>query len=160
MSRGKVDKLVNQSALANAIHNMNDDELDVFLASDSRHARRLLRAALRVRDDVPTIVCLCGSTRFYKQFQETYFNETMNGKIVLSVGFYPHSSVEAHGQEIGTTPEQKEKLDILHKCKVALSDEILVIDVDGYIGESTRSEIEVAEKFEKKIRYWSTEREK
>ena len=45
---------------------------------------------------LPTIVCLCGSTRFYDTFQQANFDETMAGKIVLSVGFYPHSTEQAH----------------------------------------------------------------
>lgn len=51
--------------------------------------------------DRPVTVCLCGSTRFYEAFQQANFEETMAGKIVLSVGFYPHSATQAHGQEIG-----------------------------------------------------------
>lgn len=101
----------------------------------------------------PKIVCLCGSTRFYQQFAEQNYLETMAGNIVLSVGFDPHSSVEVHGEEIGITPEQKLSLDELHKRKIDLADEILVINVGGYIGESTRSEIEYAIANHKPVRY-------
>lgn len=101
----------------------------------------------------PKIVCLCGSTKFYKQFQIANFEETLKGNIVLSVGFYPHSSKEAHGENIGITEEQKLKLDELHKRKIDISDEILVINVGGYIGDSTRSEIEYAKKLKIPIRY-------
>ena len=81
------------------------------------------------------------------------YEETMAGNIVLSVGFYPHSSQEAHGQEIGITSEQKAALDELHKRKIDLADEILVINVGGYVGESTRSEIAYALKSCKSVRY-------
>ena len=101
----------------------------------------------------PRIVCLCGSTRFYDTWQQQIFEETMAGRIVLSVGFYPHSSVQAHGQNIGITPEQKAALDELHKRKIDLADEILVLNVGGYIGESTRSEILYAYDHFKKIRW-------
>ena len=101
----------------------------------------------------PTIVCLCGSTRFYKQFTEQNYKETMDGKIVLSIGFFAHASNEAHGEKIGITEEQKVKMDELHKRKIDLADEILVINVGGYIGESTRSEIEYAKINGKRIRY-------
>lgn len=92
----------------------------------------------------PKVVCLCGSTRFYKEFQEANFQETMKGKIVLTVGFYPHSQTEAHGQDVDITPEDKEMLDELHLRKIDLADEILVLNVGGYIGKSTWKEISYA----------------
>ncbi len=101
----------------------------------------------------PTIVTLCGSTRFYREFQRANYEETMAGRIVLSVGFYWHASVETHGEQWGCTPEQKVALDWLHFRKIELSDEILVLNVGGYIGESTRNEIAHAKKCGKRIRY-------
>lgn len=101
----------------------------------------------------PKIICLCGSTRFYAAFQEANYRLTMQGIIVLSVGHYPHSPELAHGESVGCTPEQKIKLDELHKRKIDLADEILVLNVGGYIGESTRGEIEHATKRGKVIRY-------
>jgi hypothetical protein len=105
----------------------------------------------------PRIVCLCGSTRFYQQFKEANYRETMAGKIVLSVGFYPHAQVQEHGQHLGVTAEQKVALDELHKRKIDLADEVLVLDVGGYIGESTKSEIEHAKRAGKPIRYLSAQ---
>lgn len=90
------------------------------------------------------IVTLCGSTRFYRAFQEANYRETMAGHIVLSVGFYPHAAEEAHGEERGCTPEEKAALDVLHFDKIAMSDEILVLNVDRYVGESTKNEIAFA----------------
>lgn len=101
----------------------------------------------------PRIVCLCGSTRFYSAFQRANYEETMAGRIVLSVGFYPHSSPEAHGEAIGVTPEQKAALDELHLRKINLADEVLVLNQGGYIGESTRREIAHAEATGKLVRY-------
>lgn len=103
--------------------------------------------------DRPKIVCLCGSTRFYQQFQEANYQETMAGRIVLSVGFYPHAQKEAHHEERGCTPEQKIALDVLHKQKIDLADEILVLNVGGYIGTSTRSEIRHAVATGKPVRW-------
>lgn len=104
-------------------------------------------------DNIPTIVCLCGSTRFYTSFQEANYRETMKGKIVLSVGFYPHATQQMHGETEGCTEEQKIALDELHKRKIDLADEILVLNVGGYIGDSTRSEIEYARKHGKPV-FW------
>lgn len=101
----------------------------------------------------PTIVCLCGSTRFYDQWQRSIYELTMRGIIVLSVGFYPHSSFEAHGQEVGCSINQKVRLDELHKRKIDLADEVLILNVGGYIGKSTQSELEYAKAHGKRIRF-------
>ena len=101
----------------------------------------------------PKIVCLCGSTRFKESFDEAAYHETMHGHIVLSVGFFMHATGNRHGDGIGCTPEQKIKLDELHRRKIDLCDEILVLNVNGYIGDSTRSEINYAVMHGKPIRY-------
>jgi len=101
----------------------------------------------------PTIVCLCGSSKFYEKFQEINYLETMAGKIVLSVGFYPHSQEQAHGQEIECTDDQKQALDELHKRKIDLADEVFVLNVGGYIGESTANEIKYAKEQGKTVRW-------
>lgn len=103
--------------------------------------------------DKPSVVCLCGSTRFYDAFERANYEETMAGKIVLSVGFFNHSISRMQGEYVGLTPEQKVMLDELHKRKIDLCDEVLILNVDGYIGDSTRSEIEYAEKMGKPVRY-------
>lgn len=102
----------------------------------------------------PTIVCLCGSTRFYHQFQEANYRETMAGKIVLTVAFFPNPSEGEHGSHVGCTPQQKVMLDELHKRRIDLADEILVLNVGGYIGDSTRSEINYAREHGKRVRFY------
>ncbi len=97
----------------------------------------------------PKIVCLCGSTKFKQQFIKTNFKETMKGHIVISVGWFGH----ADGEIYTPTPEEKIALDELHKRKIDLADEVLVLNIDGYIGESTRSEIDYAVEQGKRIRY-------
>lgn len=111
---------------------------------------------VRVNDPTlerPRVVCLCGSTRFYDAFQRANYEETMAGRIVLTVGFYPHCSERAHGQAIGCTDEQKAMLDELHLRKIDRADEILVLNIGGYIGDSTRREIEYATRQGKPVRY-------
>lgn len=98
--------------------------------------------------EAPTIVCLCGSTRFMEAFQEANLRRTLAGYIVLSVGCDTKSD-----SELKITDEQKHALDELHKRKIDLADEILVLNVGGYIGESTRSEIEYAKSKGKKVFY-------
>lgn len=101
----------------------------------------------------PVVVCLCGSTRFYEAFQAANFEETMKGNIVLSVGFYPHSLTAGHDQEVGITPEQKKDLDLLHFRKIDLANEVLILNVAGYIGESTARELAYAQARGKRVRF-------
>lgn len=96
----------------------------------------------------PTIVCLCGSTRFSQAFQQANFEETLAGHIVLTIGCDFKSDAA-----LGLTHEDKERMDILHKHKIDLADEILVLNVGGYIGTSTAGEIEHAHKQRKRIRF-------
>ena len=94
------------------------------------------------------IITLCGSTRFKDDFMRVQKELTLEGNIVISVGLFGHSGDNEVWNE-GT----KEMLDEIHKAKIELADEIFVINVNGYIGESTRSEIEWATALKKKIRY-------
>ncbi|TDF93316.1 hypothetical protein E1757_27810 [Paenibacillus piri] len=95
----------------------------------------------------PGIVTLCGSTKFKQQFKEAEANLTLQGKIVLSLGFFEQSD------HVKVTEEQVKLFGWLHFHKIDLSDEILVINVNGYIGESTRKEIEYAHRAGKKVSY-------
>jgi hypothetical protein len=105
----------------------------------------------------PEIVVLCGSTRFYDTFQQANYDLTMQGKIVLSVGFYPHAKTEhGHGEGVGHDSAEKIALDKLHKRKIDLADRVLVLNVAGYIGSSTRSEIDYAVSLGRAIDYLET----
>jgi len=97
------------------------------------------------------IITLCGSTRFRQAFADWNARLTLQGYIVLTVGVFEHKD------GIQLTAAQKAALDALHKDKIAISDEILVLDVDGYIGESTRSEIAFAQARGIPVRYQSRE---
>ena len=102
----------------------------------------------------PKIVCLCGSTRFMDAFFKAGWNFTLSGYIVLSVGVCKHTDADgAHGGEM-LGPEVCARLDELHKRKIDLADEVYVLNVGGYIGESTRSEIEYAEEHDKPVYYF------
>ena len=85
------------------------------------------------------VITLCGSTRFKDQFLEAQKRLTLAGNIVISVGLFGHS-----GDDEVWTPGTKEMLDDMHKRKIDMADGIYVINVGGYIGQSTRSEIEYA----------------
>lgn len=95
----------------------------------------------------PKIVCLCGSTRFMKQFHEQNERLTLEGKIVLTVG------VNVFSDKTIAISDKKKELDELHKRKIDLADEVFIINVGGYIGESTKSEINYAYQNQKPITY-------
>ena len=102
------------------------------------------------------IITLCGSTRFKDEFMKVQKELTLEGNIVISVGLFGHSgdSEVWENMDEGTMTKTKEMLDDMHKRKIDMADEIYVINVGGYIGASTRSEIEYAKEHGKKIRYW------
>ena len=95
----------------------------------------------------PIIVCLCGSTRFVELFRYVNQRETLAGKIVLAPGCFQGDAV------LEILPGVKRRLETLHLHKIALADEILVVNVGGYIGESTRREIAYARQQGKRVRW-------
>lgn len=101
------------------------------------------------------IITLCGSTRFKKEYMEIQKRLTLEGNIVISVGLFGHSgdSEVWENMDEGTLTKTKEMLDDMHKRKIDMADEIFVINVGGYIGESTRSEIEYAKAQGKRVNY-------
>ena len=94
------------------------------------------------------VITLCGSTRFKDAFMKTQKRLTLEGNIVISVGLFGHS-----GDNEVWLAGTKEMLDDMHKRKIDMADEIFVINVGGYIGSSTRSEIEYAKVNGKPINY-------
>lgn len=102
----------------------------------------------------PTIVVLCGSARFWREFQRASLRETLAGKIVLSIGAASGTDDEHFGN---LPPEEyarvKAMLDELHLRKIDLADEVLILNRDQYIGESTAGELAYACGQGKKIRW-------
>ena len=101
------------------------------------------------------VITLCGSTRFKNQFMEVQKQLTLEGNIVISVGLFGHSgdSEVWENMDEGTLTATKAMLDDMHKAKIDMADENFVINVGGYIGDSTRSEIEYAQAHGKVVRY-------
>lgn len=102
----------------------------------------------------PRIVCLCGSTKFWREFQKAGLRETLAGNVVLSIGAASGTD-DAHFGDLPPAEWQRVKsaLDELHLRKIDLADEVLVLNVDGYIGDSTRREIQYAREIGKLVRY-------
>lgn len=101
------------------------------------------------------VITLCGSTRFKNEFLREQKRLTLEGNIVISVGLFGHSGDQEvwEGMSEDTLTQTKEMLDDMHKRKIDMADEIFVINVGGYIGSSTRSEIEYAQAHGKTVKY-------
>ena len=91
------------------------------------------------------VITICGSTRFKKEIEAVARDLTLQGHIVLAPCVFHHQEEE----EIST--EIKIQLDNLHKEKINMSDAIFVVNVDGYIGESTYGEIDWANRMKKQV---------
>ena len=98
------------------------------------------------------VITLCGSTRFKDEFIATQKRLSLEGCIVISVGLFGHS-----GDEEVSRPGVKEMLDDMHLRKIDMADEVMVINPGGYIGQSTRREIEYAKSVGKPVNYLCTE---
>jgi hypothetical protein len=114
------------------------DYLDVTLVRNFRGQR-------------PRIVCLCGSTRFVEEFNRQRKVLTEAGHIVLAIEVVTTQARAEDPQHVD--PDLKARLDELHKRKIDLADDVLVLNVGGYIGDSTRSEIDYALKVGRPVAY-------
>lgn len=101
----------------------------------------------------PKVVCFCGSTRFAEWFMIKRWELEKQGIITFGINILPNNYF-AEGNSHGAEQEGvKHILDDLHKRKIDLSDEVFVLNVGGYIGESTRNEIDYAIEIGKPIKY-------
>ena len=101
------------------------------------------------------VITLCGSTKFKDEFMKAQKELTLKGNIVISVGLFGHAgdSEVWENMDEGTLTKTKEMLDDMHKRKIDMADEIFVINPGGYIGKSTKSEIEYAKEHRKVVNY-------
>jgi hypothetical protein len=91
------------------------------------------------------VICLCGSTRFTEVMLIKQWELTKQGHVVLSWCALPDSYLNGKERShIGDQEGVKEVVDEVHLRKIDLCDEVLVINVGGYIGMSTQKEIEYA----------------
>ena len=93
------------------------------------------------------IITLCGSIKFKDEFMKVQEKLTLDGNIVLTPNFFNNIKKEDINEKT------KKMLDEMHKQKIDMSDEVYVINFEGYIGESTKLEIEYAKEKGKKISY-------
>lgn len=93
------------------------------------------------------VIVMTGSTRFKEEFDREEARLTLAGNVVLSLGVFS----KYFGLEL--TKEQKDQLFLVHIEKILMADHLYVINKDGYIGDSTRKEIEFAKNLGLKISY-------
>ncbi len=106
-------------------------------------------------ENIYKVVTLCGSTKFKDEFIKAQRELTLQGNIVISISLFGNSgdSEVWENMDDGTSTKTKKMLDEMHRRKIDMSDEIFVINVGGYIGESTKNEIEYAKRKGKIVRY-------
>lgn len=98
----------------------------------------------------PKIVCYCGSLRVaLEAFKKAEYQAVIKGEIAL----LPCCMFVDIEREYGAESDYKQKADDLHKRKIDISDEVFVLNAGGYIGQSTRSEINYAESIGKPVVY-------
>lgn len=98
----------------------------------------------------PKIICYCGSLRVAMEaFKKAEYQSVLDGNIAL----LPCCMFVDIERKFGVESSYKIKADDLHKRKIDIADEVFVLNVSGYIGESTRSEIEYAKSIGKPIVY-------
>lgn len=105
----------------------------------------------------PLIATLCGSTRFREKFEDVIYDLTLEGIIAVPPGVWVRS--DPAFADLPNPEEEKAKLDELHLRKIDLSDMIFVVNVDGYVGESTAREIAYAYEHHKRVMYLEYEGE-
>lgn len=126
------------------------DMLGLFCEILEEKARQLKERNMEESMRKFRVITLCGSTRFKDAFLREQKRLTLEGNIVISVGLFGHSGDNEVWADDGKT---KIMLDDMHKKKIDMSDGIFVINEDGYIGESTKREIEYAIKHDKTVEF-------
>jgi hypothetical protein len=113
---------------------LTEESRELWAGMAAKHVRSFLPPGF------PTIICLCGSTRFKEAWYAETKRLTHAGYIVLGVGDLDCSEA-ARSVNVPLDPALKARLDELHLCKIDLADEVMILNVGGYVGQSTRREI-------------------
>lgn len=128
-----------------ALLNSKDGILDKLSLSNTREVES--------GEKQPKTVCFCGSTRFAQTFMIERWKLEKKGIITLGINILPDGYFEGENHHGAEQEGVKDILDELHKRKIDISDEVVILNIDGYIGESTRSELEYAQSIGKPIKY-------
>ncbi len=99
------------------------------------------------------IVCFCGSTRFAQYFMIERWKLEKQGIITLGINILPDGYFAGENHHGAEQEGVKDILDELHKRKIDISDEVVILNVGGYIGQSTKAELEYALEIGKPVSY-------
>ena len=96
------------------------------------------------------VITICGSMKFIQEMMEISEKIELQGNVVLLPIYNP-----SRPNKESFTIEEIAMLDKMHRERIKISDAILVVNVNGYIGDSTKSEIEFAKALNKEIIYYT-----
>ena len=96
------------------------------------------------------VIAVCGSLKYVKEMMEITEQMELQGNCMLVPIYNPNKP-----NKDAFTPKEALMLDKMHKERIKLSNAILVVNVDGYIGSSTKKEIEFAKSLNKEIIYYT-----
>lgn len=93
------------------------------------------------------IITICGSFKYIDEMKKISEKLCLEGNCVLSP-MYPISNKKY-------SDEDKIILGKMHLERIKISDAILVVDINSYIGDATKKEIEFAKRLGKEIIYYT-----
>ena len=96
------------------------------------------------------IITICGSMKFVREMMEISERVELQGNVELMPIYNP-----SRPNKESFTSEEVLILDKMHRERIKLSDAILVVNVNGYIGSSTKNEIEYAKSLNKEVIYYT-----
>jgi len=119
---------------------------------DATEVRLVLDGLLGI--DRPKIICLVGSSRFILHYATLAWELEKRGAITLGLHLLPKEyTSEPIPGHLAEYEGVADRMDQLHLRKIDLADEVMVLNIGGYIGESTRREIKYAESLGKPVSY-------
>ena len=107
--------------------------------------------------NTPNVICLCGSSRFIDVMAVLAWQLEKQGNIVLSLHLLPRWYCGDVDDHIAEAEGVADSMDELHLRKIDMADEVIVVDVEGYVGDSTSREIQYAKDTATSLRYLSKE---
>lgn len=95
------------------------------------------------------IITVCGSLKYQNEIMKITEEMALQGNCMLSIIYPTKADISSY------TKKEIQLLGQMHKERIKLSDAILVVDIDNYVGNATKSEIEYAKSLNKEIIYYS-----
>lgn len=104
----------------------------------------------------PKIITLCGSSRFVDVMAVcAWLIERDEGAVAMTLHLLPSWYPDCPADHLAESEGVQREMDLLHLQKIALSDAIFVVNMNDYIGDSTRGEIAHATTLCKPIRWFT-----